>query len=320
MKANKAVCIYYHDDYDGCCAGAIVSNYYKTKYKNITVESYCVNYGDDIPINKKDGLDYTVFIVDFSFQKEVFQKIIDTFGFDNVVWIDHHISAIEQLEEFSGLAGIRTEDFSGCMLTWMYLYSDLMEQRTEYSIMKTKKRPYIVDIVDDYDRWQFKYGNDTANLCEYMNLVNTRDLSSYFWIATIGHKTERIDLEEYMSKGSAIVAAKDIEHRKFIDKNGVPIRIVVEGVGYNCLYINSSYTKHNSNIGHIVCNDLGYDLSWTYHITTNNKGDLIRVNNLRSKVIDVYKLAMLKGGGGHPNAAGWTEIIEKNYVNKHLHF
>jgi len=36
-------------------------------------------------------------------------------------------------------------------------------------------------------------------------------------------------------------------------------------------------------------------------------GKLIKVNHMRSVKVDVSRIAMENGGGGHPNACGWNE-------------
>jgi len=42
----------------------------------------------------------------------------------DLFWIDHHKSAMERNTELwnSELAGLRSMDNSGCMLTWMYFH------------------------------------------------------------------------------------------------------------------------------------------------------------------------------------------------------
>ena len=93
------------------------------------------------------------------------------------------------------------------------------------------------------------------------------------------------------------------------------MKAIWEGKEYTCMKINSTYLFSISQIGHIIYDDLGYDIVWLYYDKANEDGDLIRVNNLRSVKVDVSKIAVKHGGGGHPNASGWIENLGKRVYN-----
>ena len=84
---------FYHDDLGGKCAAAIV------KYNNKSCDLFMIDYNKDFPFdiikpNEK------IWIVDFSLQKPgEFKKLYDLVGFDNLIWIDHHQTAIKKIEE-----------------------------------------------------------------------------------------------------------------------------------------------------------------------------------------------------------------------------
>jgi nanoRNase/pAp phosphatase (c-di-AMP/oligoRNAs hydrolase) len=56
-------------------------------------------------------------------------------------------------------------------------------------------------------------------------------------------------------------------------------------------------------------------VAWLYYFKADENGNLIETNNLRSVVVDVSKIAKKHGGGGHPNASGWTTTLATNVYN-----
>ncbi|OQY26515.1 MAG: hypothetical protein B6243_14140 [Anaerolineaceae bacterium 4572_5.2] len=90
----------HHDDADGLCAGAIVRRRFGD-----AVELHEIDYGRPIPWDKIEAAE-TVIITDFSLPKDDMLKIYEAKG-ENFIWIDHHISAIEEMSDFESIAGLR---------------------------------------------------------------------------------------------------------------------------------------------------------------------------------------------------------------------
>ena len=141
---NKVICYFHSRDLDGCCSGAIV----KKKYPDC--ELYGIDYGEEFPWNK--AKEYPLaFMVDFSLPIEDMAKLNKI---TELVWIDHHISAIKdydkhldlmeeyELNEKTEIQGIREVGKAGCELTWEYLFSD-------------KKTPEAVRLLGSYDTWRY---------------------------------------------------------------------------------------------------------------------------------------------------------------------
>ena len=122
---------FYHADMDGKCAGAIVYNQTRFLQDGITLtypEMISINYKDDFPFESILPNEEVV-IVDFSLQKEgEFDKLL--LITKNVIWIDHHKSAIEKHPNMKDLKGIRDISMSGCELTWKYFHGDFPDQET----------------------------------------------------------------------------------------------------------------------------------------------------------------------------------------------
>lgn len=141
--------IFYHTDTDGKAAGYVVRRYCKTAPFNIPEEQlkcHPINYGWRFPFEEIDKTDVVV-IVDFSIDPEEMKKLYERT--ENIIWIDHHISAIEkyQNDEFGknvlvSCAGVRYVGVCGAMLAWIYFRQEKIRFTTVPNyINKLQKDP-----------------------------------------------------------------------------------------------------------------------------------------------------------------------------------
>jgi oligoribonuclease NrnB/cAMP/cGMP phosphodiesterase (DHH superfamily) len=294
-----SVLIFFHNDNDGRCAGAIAYREIKPRCDDDII-CYEMDYGRKLPSTLPEKID-KLFVLDYSFNTKEWNYLIEKYGRDKIVWIDHHISSIIKYDEFSDLAGIRTEKWSGAMLTWKYFHP-----KTGNII------PRVVELVDDYDRWQMKYGEVTLDFYEYSLGYDLSDVKSEIWTNLLNADSTSIDIWSQIGKRDRSRRINEIKHT--ISEQGIPIVINWQDKDYTCMIINSSDVKSTSQIGEIIYNDLGYDLAWIYYDKASENGDFIRVHQLRSVKINVSEIATKYKGGGHPNAAGFIEIIQKKDV------
>jgi len=140
-------CYYHKIGLGGKCSAAIV----KRKYPDC--ELIGVDYPDR-PDFKKIKLGDTIFVVDFSFEREDMLALTTAAGPNKVFWIDHHKSAIEKMKGENWLfRGRRAVDTAACELTWEYLFPD-------------EPMPEAVRLLGRYDVWDhedetvlpFQYG------------------------------------------------------------------------------------------------------------------------------------------------------------------
>jgi len=263
---------FYHADMDGHCSGAIVH-----KVIPIVNASFIeINYHNDFPFDSVENNE-DVYIVDFSLQKEGdFDKLLKITK--NVVWIDHHTTAIEKHKHLSHLEGIREHDKpAACELVWKYFYP------------KTST-PKAVKLLGDYDTWTYKHGDETKLFQVGIKLEKTHP-ESPLWEELLNDdgKIAPIILQgEYATK-----------YRDNICDN------LMRGFSYETFF-----EGHKG----IVCNQ-GITGSHLFKSVENKKYDLMipivfdgtqwTVSLYSTTGIDCAEIAKKHGGGGHKGAAGF---------------
>lgn len=274
------ICLH-HNDADGYCAGAIV------RYcSGDELALYEVDYVSPIPWDKINAA-RTVIMVDFSLPRAEMQKIYRDKG-KNFIWIDHHISAIEEMSDLSEITGLRAVDRAACVLTWEYFFPD-------YEI------PAAVYFIGDRDTWQFNYPQTRAFNEGLMLSDDLSPYNDYLWPRLFNNDESLI--QEFIDKGEILLEATSKQIARQVAGRGFETTFG----GYRTLAIN---LPSNGDIGHHICS-LGYDLAYVYSdIRRNNR--ISTSVTLYSDTVDVSVLAKAFGGGGHRGAAGFSFIRAGN--------
>lgn len=283
----KRLCIYHSVDLDGHCSGAIVAR----KYPD--VELYGWSYGQPIPWGKIERAD-EVILVDVSFQPwSEMEKLYDMKGI-NLIWIDHHKSAIESHreamqqaeknnEEVKFFYGIREIERAACELVWEY-YND-------------RDVPYAVWLLGRWDTWQWNDHpeKDEIKAFQYgMRAEDTRPGVYKNWGWVLGDGDEKDVSMHFMVRGKAIVTYMD-QHYTRIARNAFETEIN----GYRVLALNAG---GGSGIfdsvwkDHPECKAM-CTFFWTKKYWT--------VSLYSDRGFDCSVVAKALGGGGHAGAAGF---------------
>ena len=297
--SEKKMILAYHTDLDGECAASIVKNVfrdYSIKFFPTSYASIDAKFERVIELLRSDPGFKKIFIVDISFSLEQMRILSGTIGKENIVWIDHHKTAIEKLEEYKDLPGIRSDGTAACVLTWKYLCDDA-------------NIPNSIKLIEDYDLWKFHYGSDTKYFHEYMSQFDTAPWRS-IWLdlqypgrqATLNWHQEGKIIYEYKMR------TLKKSFRIIVDKTEVTLP--GDNVSTAVAEINSSDIDSINYLADIAVEE-GYPVCIIYYFKRNKENRLIRINQIRSRSdIDVSEYAKSKGGGGHKNAAGWVDFIE----------
>jgi len=261
---------FYHMDLDGECSGAIVKN------KFPECEMFPINYGMPFPfeiINFKE----VVYMVDFGLQP--FDLMMDLNDKADLIWIDHHETAIKESEKWDiDIKGKRQSGISACELTWSYLNS------TEV--------PKGVKLLGLYDIWDhrnlavvpFQYG---------MRSYITNPDHYYVWNFIFNNNEQFIS--DTISDGNTILSYLRKENSNYMDS----YLLKCEWENYNCIVANRGMT--GSMLFDSVESD--YDVMITFCRLPSKQWTVSLYSTKES--VNVGKIAKKYGGGGHANAAGF---------------
>ena len=264
---TKTICIYHGNCADGFTAAWILNR----ALSNPEVEFYPGVYQNAPP----DVTGKKVYILDFSYKRPIMEDIIKQA--DEVIHIDHHESAINDMEGFTNPKFTSLYSYgnlkSGAMLTWDWFFPN-------HAV------PNFVAHVDDRDRWQFKMPGTRevqANVFSYDYTFENWDMLF------------NMDIAQQIKEGAAIerAQAKNIKELK-----NVVVRRMNIG-GYNVPVANIPY-----QFGSDMCTQLAKDEPFAaYYYDTPT----VREFGLRSVDggVNVSKIAMQFGGGGHEHASGF---------------
>ena len=265
---------FYHNDMDGKCSAAIVKRYYGSKMTDLDFIE--MDYDRPFPFERV-AKDEHVIIVDFSLQKPGDFKYLLSLT-DDVVWIDHHKTAIEKHQyEDSYLDGIRDTGDAGCVLTWEHYYPK-------------KELPKIVELLGDYDIWAFVYGDDTRNLQAGVKLEDTHPCNQLWEVWLFAESS----IHKMMDNGKLIRKYQQATRKQAVESNGFYAKFE----GYRCICLNNS---GRSSTYFDSVDQKTYDLMLSFNC--NDKGWTVTLYN--NTGIDASVIAVKYGGGGHPGACGF---------------
>lgn len=302
--------IYYHNDLDGACAAAIVKYYYEIFNHVILKEEDFIklNYKGSIPIDMIEENE-TVFFVDYSFSKSdytVLKELLDKTT--DIIWIDHHKTSIEFEKEHPelNLFGLRNINRCGAYLSYVFLFlGDNLSDNHSF-IDDENNVPLYIKLVDDYDRWQFKYKST-------MDFKNGMYIENYHPMATIWDSLYEDTLpdtlfvenmlDKIIQKGSVIT--RYIESNNNYIRNELCYESEFEGV--KCAVINC---LGDSKVFGEVYYKYPMVIMWTFD---GNKYKY-SLRSHEDSNIDCSQFAKKYGGGGHKGAAGF--ISDKMLLKK----
>jgi len=294
------ICIYHSRDLDGWMSAAIVKYWFETVERpkfggttNIDNELVLIgwDYGQPIP-EIVWGSD--VIMVDISFPAEVMNNL---FKDCKLVWIDHHISAINEVGTvipMSALLGVRSTSFAACELTWQYFFPQ-------------DKIPELVRLLGRYDCFGHKNTKEELKVLQFQ--YGARESISNYEEAVYALRTNILvqnSWESIWKNGRAIYAYLCTE-AKMIYKRAFPVTFD----GFRFITVNTDrFNPINFGIDYHAD---GYDGAacfwyangkWTFSLYNDNGQ------------VDCSVICKKRGGGGHKGAAGFTTKILEDVLSQ----
>lgn len=260
--------------YHGNCADGFGAAWVFYHAFGDTMEYFEGHYNRPTP----DVTDRVVYILDFSYKREVMAGLI--FAAESVTWIDHHVSALLDLQGLPGLTRYTDMERSGAMLAWDFL--------VEHSVLEGPP-PRLLEHIQDRDLWLFK-------------LEHTRNISaalfSYeydFNLWSILMLQSKEDLKVMAAEGVAIERKQEKDMRTIIDI----CQREAEIGGYKVPIASMPFIMASDAGGFMAKNK---PFAGTYFDTANERKFSLRSDGR----VDVSKIAFAYGGGGHTKAAGFS--------------
>ncbi len=272
MSSNDTVICLYHDDPDGRCAAAIVR-----RALGPQAVLRAVNYGDELPWEELERAARVV-IVDFSLPLAEMRRLLEQ---GELIWIDHHKTALQALAELHDVRGLRSLEQAGCVLTWHYFFPQ-------------QPIPAAVRYIGDRDVWRFAYA-ETGPFSEGLHQEDTDPANDALWRPLLEDDGQL--LTRLLERGAVLREARLRAIEREIARRGFEITFE----GHRTLAINQRGTGEMGE--HI--RRLGYEIAYCYFEAPQN-GRLVTFVTLYSDQLDVSEIARRFGGGGHPGAAGFS--------------
>jgi len=281
---------FYHNDSDGKCAGFWVAlSVGLTDLPDYQPEFIEIDYRMRFPI-ESIGRNELVYIVDYSIKPDEMRELLKITN--NVTWIDHHFSAINEYKDFEyPIRGVRYDGVAGCMLTYCYIHH--MTSRgegviTPFDLSMTEDAPLFTKLIADWDVWKFDYGDDTRFFQTAFRAYDFEP-TSRIWDRFLTEKDSERDM---IKEGIVMTKYKDNWAKEYI-KMGFETMFE----GHKCFALNlgmanSDYFKSLPQGKYDILIPFSFD------------GDLYKFS-LYSQTVDVSEIAVKYGGGGHKQASGF---------------
>ena len=319
--------IIHHDDPDGRMGGYILYRFLLNQYPEVKTKE--ANYNTIFDFKELVEPEDKVFIVDFSLNNQYFTKLTDIVPRENIVWIDHHKSAIESYTNQATLEGIRNVSKSGCELAYIYTkgYREKSPGRmvninssneVEFKLIEDIEIPRPIQLIGDYDVWrhngegiEYFFIDGLDAYWDRAKLTTPEGLN--FWKG-IYENTDNV-IDDIIDQGKIINRYKVSMNACDVEDKAFPCRLrKFENI--ECIAINSC--ARSSTIFKSVHNDYEVGLVFNYIEIPERKMEfsIYRLGKNKDKDIDVSKIAQSFGGGGHHDASGFATNGTLPFVSK----
>ena len=280
---NPLLLIYHADCPDGFACAVIACGALGMS----SVQLLAADHGDEPP--PVAGQD--VLICDFSWPRNVVERMASEAR--SLIVLDHHATAKEAL---AGLPYcVFDESHSGAWLAWAFFHPH-------------HKPPHWVNLIEDRDLWKGKYGEATEQFGCYM-WAEPRTISA--WVRVLSSLSEKMNT--VLTEGAAILRAQQAHVRTIAEQATVdewPFDVPEDAV--------PDLPPESLTVAHLstpiyaseVCQEMLKRHSQAdFAVTYFRKSNGVWVHELRTRPGSgphVGRIARrFRGGGGHPDAAGF---------------
>lgn len=315
QKYNNYI-VFTHNDMDGLFSAIIIKAAFDNNLENDAwernVTCYTCTYGKKYDLNwfkekvneaYVEGMNNVVYMTDYAIQPNNIMLNFWNWLTDKgcqFFWIDHHITAIENLKHLN-IPGLQFSGNSGAMNTWKFLHPD-------------EEAPFAIKLANDFDIWNKKsVYNWDKQLFPFTYFINSLGIQlndnsgelvqTLTNMLTTPQLTEKaIEIGKYIwnfIKNQYNLSAHKIYNFMWND--------------YNCLCVNSSFSGSTQFQSYENYKDYDLLITWSYNGKTFGYGIYSTKPHINCGEI----AQMYLNGGGHKGAGGGDtkEFIFHNLIN-----
>lgn len=287
----KVLVVYHRVDFDGLASYCNARLHFE--HLGAKVEGFGYNYFDAVEMPDWSKYDKIV-LVDISLPIDVMKELHDKY-FDKVIWIDHHITAIQNSEEhgYSDLNGIRDTSAAACILSFKFFFPE-------------DHVPYALCLLGANDIWDQKSYDWEEEVQPFQlglnNLVGMdADLLWHHWYDALCNADELID------QGKGIKSYIEAQQKSWVEKFAFEVEVDghLKGIAMLCPMFSSRVFKSVID-GYDVCvvAERNNKLPGTFNVSMYMENTDIDFS-CGQYMKDHYE------GGGHKGAAGGKLNIEQ---------
>lgn len=314
---NKKCIIFHHNDADGYAAGYVAMKYEGERGKYNYIETEVLDYSTEFPIEKVNK-DDKVYIVDYSIEPNEMINLLKITK--NVIWIDHHISAIEKYDDewldliteatdLDGIKGLRVNGISGCALTWLYCCTgwneNALQELRDTSINEEEVCKILTEDFEDlshkyliyingWDIWKHDFPESEQLQIAISNILSM-DL-----IMSLDHDTNNTLLKYFIEKGKNYIEYRDMWSSGFMKRYG--FETVIEDLNGRLRPI---YVANLGNANSKFFGDLINQYDAVVTMCFDGEKWNFSIYSVKED-FDCSQIASYFGGGGHKGAAGFS--------------
>lgn len=283
----KALVVFHRVDFDGLFSFATAKR--ALEIEGYEVEAFGFNYNDQVEMPDFSVFDKIV-MCDISFPVPVMKELKDKYA-SKVVWIDHHITAINDsiANGYDSLEGVRVDGTAACVLTFKYFnecsYDDI---------------PYAIRLAGANDVWDhetYDWENEVQPLQYGLSLVVAMNSDKMYEVYDDIIENPEI----YINKGLDIKTYNESLYESWCKRFSFEVEVGpgLKGIAMLCPVFTSKIFKSISE---------NYDVCVVAEKSGQQEG-VYNVSMYSDKHMDLGFScgAYMKenyGGGGHAGAAG----------------
>lgn len=287
--------VFHSRDFDGVASAAIAVK--KLGFENCNL--YPWDYGEDEPEIPYDR--DTIYVIDISPE-----KLLTEDRDQEVIWIDHHASAIRKLDP--DIKGLRIDGVAASRLAWLWFNHDNpetlrgLEIEEIHTALEAWGEPPAIEMVGLYDVWKisprildFQYGLVARKMLSWSEEVLARwsslmDDTMFFKDIEESGRWARAYYDE-QAKITCRLKAYDLEFEglKFLAMNSTDP---------------SSRAFNTSNVD-------DYDGLLKWNIVPTGQINVSLYRPVADDKIDLSIIAQKYGGGGHKGACGFSVPVSE---------